>query len=76
MYEIKPHGILESIHKPSNLVAAHIRKELEFMFKKNKVILPASYLDDDGKKTESSDVPASQNSMNYSGSTDHELLRQ
>lgn len=54
IFEIKPHGILESMHKPSNLILPHIRKELEYIFKKTKVIMPVSLIDDNDKKSEES----------------------
>ena len=38
--EIKPHGILECLNKPSNFLNNSIRKELEYMHKKVKIVLP------------------------------------
>jgi hypothetical protein len=38
--EIKPHGILECLNKPSNFLNQCIRKELEYMHKKVKIVLP------------------------------------
>lgn len=69
--EIKPHGILESLQKSGNLVQPHIKKELEFMHKKVKVILPASAdLSNSGEG--SKDVSLNTGAV----SSEQELLRQ
>jgi len=39
--EIKPHGILQSLSNPNSQLDQVIRKELDFMYKKIKMILPS-----------------------------------
>jgi hypothetical protein len=39
--EIKPHGILQSMTNPNSPLDQVIRKELDYMYKKVKMILPA-----------------------------------
>jgi len=39
--EIKPHGILQTLQSPNGLLDQVVRKELDFMHKKVKVILPS-----------------------------------
>jgi len=39
--EIKPHGILQSLINPNSITDQVVRKELDFMHKKNKMILPS-----------------------------------
>ena len=39
--EIKPHGILQTLQSPGGLLDQVVRKELDFMHKKVKVILPS-----------------------------------
>ena len=39
--EIKPHGILQSLANPSSTAEPVIRKEVDYMYKKVKMILPS-----------------------------------
>lgn len=43
MFDFKQHGIIESLNKPQNQLIAPIKKEIEYIYKKIKVILPSSF---------------------------------
>ena len=38
--EIKPHGILQNLQHPNNFCDPAVRQELNYIYKKKKVILP------------------------------------
>lgn len=39
--DIKPHGILQSLENPNTFSDPSVRRELDYIFKKVKMILPA-----------------------------------
>jgi len=39
--DIKPHGILQSLENPNTFTDPSVRRELDYIFKKVKMILPA-----------------------------------
>jgi hypothetical protein len=39
--EIRPHGILQSLENPNTFSDPSVRRELDYIFKKVKMILPA-----------------------------------
>ena len=39
--DVKPHGILQSLENPNTFTDPSVRRELDYIFKKVKIILPA-----------------------------------